>query len=120
MQVLAQFLQNLIIIHVFRYSDELIDRTDPDCDCKNDCDLVHFFTTMEKHEFNEHNSVTEPQQWFDKGDETRPPSGTLANYLLDPADVLSTRLIKNLTKLSHHLEHDVDLAQKRFAEVSFM
>ena len=73
---------------------------------------------MEKHEFKDHNSVKKPQQWFDKGDETRPPSGTLANYILDPSDVFSNRLIKNLTKLSHHLEDDVDLAQKRFDEVS--
>ena len=109
----------LNLIHVFRYTGELIDRVDPECDCKNDCELVHFFTTMEKDEYDDQNSVTKSQQWFDKGDETRPPSGLLANYLLDPADVYSNRMIKNLTKLSHHLQQDVDLAQKRFDEVSF-
>ena len=98
----------------------MIDRNDPDCDCKDDCDVVHIFTTMEKKEFiNDDKSVNKHQQWFDMGDATRPPSGTLANYLLDPADIFSNRLIKNLTKLSHHLEHDVDLAQKRFDEASF-
>ena len=109
-----------IIKHLscLRYSEELKDRTDPECDCKNDCQLVHFFTTMEKQEFDQHNSMTRPQHWFDEGDETRPPSGILANYLLDPEDVFTNRLIKNLTKLSLNLQRDVDLAQKRFDEVS--
>ena len=34
--------------------------------------------------------VNKHQQWFDMGDATRPPSGTLANYLLDPADIFSS------------------------------
>ena len=72
---------------------------------------------MEKQEFDPHNSMARPQHWFDQGDETRPPSGILANYLLDPADVFTNRLIKNLTKLSLNLQHDEDLAQKRFDEV---
>ena len=105
------------VYNVLRYSDELKDRTDPECDCKNDCQLVHFFTTMEKQEFNQHNYMTRPQYWFDEGDESRPPSGILANYLLDPEDVFTNRLIKNLTKLSLSLQQDVDLAQKRFDEV---
>ena len=106
----------IIVLDVFSYSDDLYDRTDPECDCKNDCQLEHFFTTMEKQEFDQH---TGHQYWFDEGDEAKPPSGMLANYLLDPEDVFTSRLIKNLTKLSHNLQRDVDLARKRFDEVSF-
>ena len=108
------------MIYGFRYSGELFDRTDPECDCKDDCELAHIFTSLEKQEYDDQNSVSKHKQWFDKGDETRPPSGMLANYLLDPADVFSNRLIKNLTKLSYHLQQDIDLAQKRFDEVSFV
>ena len=95
------------------YSDDLKDRTE--CDCLNDCEMVHFFSTMQREPYSDQMTETRPQKWFDyEGGKT---SGILANYLMDPEHVFSSPLVKNVTKLAHNLSHDYELAQKRFDEV---
>ena len=101
-----------------RYSDDLKDRNDEKCDCLNDCEMVHFFSTMQKEAFNKYSTETRPQHWFDKGNKIRPPSGILANYLLDPENIFSNQLAKNLTKLANNMSLNKDLAEKRFYEVN--
>ena len=95
----------------------MIDRKDKNCDCKNDCEMVHFFSTLQREPFNDQSTETRPQNWFDKGNNIRPPSGILANYLIDPANIFSSQLAKNITKLANNLSSDVELADKRFEEV---
>ena len=94
------------------------DRNDEKCDCLNDCEMVHFFSTMQKEAFNKYSTETRPQHWFDKGNKIRPPSGILANYLLDPENIFSNQLAKNLTKLANNMSLNKDLAEKRFYEVN--
>ena len=95
------------------YSDDLKDRTE--CDCLNDCEMVHFFSTMQREPYSDQMTETRPQKWFDyEGEKT---SGILANYLMDPEHVFSSPLVKNVTKLANNLSHDYELAQKRFDEV---
>ena len=95
------------------YSDDLKDRTE--CDCLNDCEMVHFFSTMQREPYSDQMTETRPQKWFDyEGGKT---SGILANYLMDPEHIFSSPLVKNVTKLANNLSHDYELAQKRFDEV---
>lgn len=101
---------------LFSYSDELSDRKE--CDCLNDCEMVHFFSTMQREPFNSQTTESRPQRWFDSGKGLYSPSGILANYLMDPQHVFSSRLAKNITKLANNLSHDYELAEKRFEEVS--
>ena len=107
-----------LFIFLIRYSDDLKDRNDEKCDCLNDCEMVHFFSTMQKEAFNKYSTETRPQHWFDKGNKIRPPSGILANYLLDPENIFSNQLAKNLTKLANNMSLNKDLAEKRFYEVT--
>ena len=79
--------------------------------------MVHFFSTLQREPFNDQSTETRPQNWFDKGNNIRPPSGILANYLIDPANIFSSQLAKNITKLANNLSSDVELADKRFEEV---
>ena len=73
---------------------------------------------MQKEAFNKYSTETRPQHWFDKGNKIRPPSGILANYLLDPENIFSNQLAKNLTKLANNMSLNKDLAEKRFYEVN--
>ena len=80
--------------------------------------MVHFFSSMQRELFNDQNTETRPQNWFDKGNNIRPPSGILSNYLVDPLNIFSSQLAKNITKLANNLSLNVELAEKRFQEVS--
>jgi hypothetical protein len=57
------------------------------------------------------------QTWFDvnKGH----PTGVLVNYLVDPKNIFTSKLAKNITKLANNLVCDFEFAQKRFDEVIF-
>jgi hypothetical protein len=80
--------------------------------------MVHFFSTMQREPFSEQTTESRPQRWFDNGKGIKEPSGILANYLMDPANIFSSLLAKNITKLANNLTHDYELADRRFAEVS--
>ena len=79
--------------------------------------MVHIFSTKKTEPFDENNAEMRPQYWLDTSDPTKPPSGILANYLLDPMDIFSERITKNITKLTNNIQEDVELAHKRFDEV---
>ena len=53
---------------------------------------------------------TSPEKWFDPDTE----SGLLSNYLLDPQNVFSDQLSKNLLMLAHNETDFKALAKKRF------
>ena len=105
----------MYVYNFHRYGDDLIDRKE--CDCLNDCEMVHFFSTMQRQPYSE-TSVAQStsQTWFDfnKGY----PTGVLVNYLMDPKHIFTSELAKNITKLANNLAHDSELAKKRFEEVS--
>ena len=72
---------------------------------------------MQREPYNDQITETQPQKWFwktEKGEIT----GTLAEYLMDPDDIFTSQLAKNITKLANNLSYDHELAQKRFDEVS--
>ena len=92
------------------------DRTE--CDCLNDCEMVHFFSTMQQEPYNDQMTETRPQKWFWKTEKEK-PIGILAEYLMDPDHLFASQLAKNITKLANNLSHDYELAQKRFDEVIF-
>ena len=79
--------------------------------------MVHFFSTMKTEPFDENNAEMRPEYWLDTSDPSKPPSGILANYLLDPMDIFTERIVKNLSKLANNIQDDVELAHKRFDEV---
>ena len=57
-----------------RYGDDLTDRKE--CNCRNDCEMVHFFSTMQRQPYSETSvAQSNSQTWFDvkKGS----PSGAL-------------------------------------------
>ena len=93
------------------------DRNDPGCDCKNDCEMVHFFSTMEHKPFYEYNLDTGVEFWFNKGNKTSPPSGILANYLLDQENTFDEESAKNATKNLTDTKLLKDLASERFDKV---
>ena len=93
------------------------DRNDPECDCKGVCEMVHFFSTMKNEPFDDNNAEMRHEYWLDTSDPSKPPSGILANYLLDPMDIFTERIVKNLSKLANNIQDDVELAHKRFDEV---
>jgi len=72
--------------------------------------MVHFFSTMQREPFQDPSSEVDPNHWFDPDKKT----GVLANYLLDPKNVFSDQLSKNITKLSYNLFKNEDLAAERF------
>ena len=93
----------------------MIDRKE--CDCLNDCEMVHFFSTMQRQPYSETSvAQSKSQTWFDfnKGS----PTGVLVNYLMDPKHIFMSELAKNITKLANNLAHDSELAKKRFEEVN--
>lgn len=90
------------------YQDDLQDRTD--CDCKNDCEGIHIFSTMNRYSYSDA-TATDSDLWWDAKTKT----GRLANYLLDPEHVFMDPWTKNLTKMMHGLD-DTELATKRFEE----
>ena len=97
-----------------RYGDDLTDRNE--CDCLNDCEMVHFFSTMQRQPYSETSvAQSNSQTWFDVTNNS--PSGALVNYLMDPKHIFTSELAKNITKLTNNLSHDYELAQKRFEEV---
>ena len=79
--------------------------------------MVHFFSTMKNEPFDDNNAEMRHEYWLDTSDPSKPPSGILANYLLDPMDIFTERIVKNLTKLANNIQDDVELAHKRFDEV---
>ena len=89
-----------------KYKDDLSDRAE--CDCRNDCEMVHHFATLQREPFETNKNARDA--WFNP--ETG--KGILANYLLDPADGFTDRLSKNITKLVHNLSSDLELATERF------
>lgn len=105
----------MLIYIYFRYSDDLEDRKE--CDCLNDCEMVHFFSSMQREPFSDRSKESRPQNWFDKGNENQNASGLLANYLMDPQNIFNSQLAKNITKLANNLSSDEELAEKRFQEV---
>ena len=107
---------NISFSHTLRYSDDLEDRKE--CDCLNDCEMVHFFSSMQREPFSSRSKESRPQNWFDKGSENGMASGILANYLMDPQNIFNSQLAKNITKLANNLSSDEELAEKRFQEVS--
>ena len=106
----------MINSYTLRYSDDLEDRKE--CDCLNDCEMVHFFSSMQREPFSDRSKESRPQNWFDKGSENGKASGILANYLMDPQNIFNSQLAKNITKLANNLSSDEELAEKRFQEVS--
>ena len=72
---------------------------------------------MKTEPFDENNAEMRPGYWLDTSDPSKPPSGILANYLLDPMDIFTERIVKNLSKLANNIQDDVELAHKRFDEV---
>ena len=107
---------NIPFSYTLRYSDDLEDRKE--CDCLNDCEMVHFFSSMQREPFSDRSKESRPQNWFDKGNENGNASGILANYLMDPQNIFNSQLAKNITKLANNLSSDEELAEKRFQEVS--
>ena len=103
----------MIIISLYRYSDDLKDRKE--CDCLNDCEMVHFFSTMQRQPYNEMTTESDSRKWF-TGDHSG-TTGILADYLMDTKHRFVSQLAKNITKLAFNLSHDHQLAQKRFDEV---
>lgn len=91
------------------YEDDLTDRQE--CDCLNDCEMVHFFSTLQRQPSDGLDAAT---RWFKR--DGNHVSGILANYLMDPENIFNSRLAKNLTKLANNLTSDADLAQKRFKD----
>lgn len=89
-----------------KYKDSLTDRTE--CDCRNDCEMVHFFATLQREPFS--TNVAERRLLFDRDSS----SGRLANYLLDPGNVFTDDLSRNVSKMVHGLDTDAELAEERF------
>ena len=75
------------------YVDDLSDRAD--CNCLNDCEMVHFFATMVRESYHESKDASR-KKWFDSASS----SGLLANYLLDPKYVFVDKLSKTMLALS--------------------
>ena len=57
-----------------------------ECDCKGDCEMVHFFTTLQREPFSTNDGGS--QHWFNP----RLKSGLLADYLLDPNNVFKVEV----------------------------
>ena len=89
------------------YQEDLTDRQE--CDCKSDCGGIHIFSSMNKYPFSDE-TTTERKLWWDRDTRT----GHLANYLLDPRDVFSDRLTKDLNKLQLNISDAAELADRRF------
>ena len=79
--------------------------------------MVHFFSSMEHKPFHQYNLDTGVEFWFDKGNKTNPPSGVLANYLLNQGDIFDEESAKNVTNNSTETELFKDLAIERFDKV---
>jgi hypothetical protein len=58
------------------FQDDLIDRKE--CDCLNDCEMVHFFATLQREQFLGPTAEVRAQHWFDPDTQ----SGFLYNYLV--------------------------------------
>ncbi len=99
--------------HLLDYKDDLTDRKS--CDCLNDCEMVHFFSTMQREAYHDFAHDSMSHTWLDVSDGK--VRGILANYLVDPKNVFSSALAKNITKLANNLAEDYELARKRFDEV---
>ena len=61
------------------YSDHNNDAEE--CDCRGDCEMVHFFTTLQREPFAANDGGR--QHWFNP----QTQSGLLAEYLLDPNNI---------------------------------
>ena len=77
--------------------------------CKDDCTMVHFFTTLAREEFS-----------TDRTDEDIPynnvtQEGLLSKYLIDPQRIFSDKMGRNLTKFTYGLVSDEEFAHERFS-----
>ena len=92
------------------YKDDLQDRKE--CNCLNDCEMVHFFSTMIRESYELHRDISQGR-WFDPDE---PDGGILANYLLDPKDIFADPLTKSLIMLAANVTDMTELAEIRFKE----
>lgn len=91
------------------YKDDLVDRKE--CNCLNDCEMVHFFSTMIRESYELHRDISR-NYWFDAANK----SGALANYLLDPKHVFIDGLTKSVLMLAENMTDYAEFAEKRFRE----
>lgn len=89
------------------YKEDLIDRSE--CDCLNDCEMVHFFATGKRESYEDYGDLVD-EKWFD----AKTGSGLLYNYLVDPEHVLVDELSKSMLLLAHNTTSYVELARRRF------
>ena len=91
--------------HLKSYRDEEM----TDCkDCKDDCQMVHFFSTLNREPFS--TNQAERDTLFNG----KTSSGLLANYLIDPQRIFIDELSRNITKFTYNLSSDIELADERF------
>ena len=88
------------------YKDDLTDRTE--CDCRNDCEMVHTFSTLQRAPFSTNKEARDT--WFRE----KANSGLLNEYLMDDNNLFSDEMNKNITKLSSRAFSKNQLASKRF------
>jgi len=70
-----------------------------ECDCLNDCEMVHNFATLQREPFLGSTAEVRAQEWFDPDTQ----SGRLFHYLVDPNDYFSDKLTKGIAALAHNL-----------------
>ena len=85
---------------VKNYRDEQSDIYD--CDCRNNCEIVHTFTTLQREPFSI--NMHERDALFD----SESTSGLLSNYLLDPKRIF---INESTVKLSESLNNLTDVKQ---------
>ena len=76
--------------------------------CKDDCTMVHFFSTLQREPFS--TNQLERDMLFNPEKST----GMLSNYLIDPERVFTDDLSRNITKFFYNLSSDEALARERF------
>ena len=80
-----------------------------DCEhCKDDCEMIHFFTTLSREEFTKNH--IERDTMFNPEDSSSP----LYNYLVDPKRIFNDGLTLNVSKLTHNVTTDIERAAERF------
>ena len=76
--------------------------------CKDDCTMVHFFSTLQREPFStnqlERDILFNPEK----------STGMLSNYLMDPKRVFTDDLSRNITKFFYNFSSDEELAKTRF------
>ena len=76
--------------------------------CKDDCTMVHFFSTLQREPFSTN------QQERDILFNPEKSTGILSNYLIDPKRVFTDDLNRNITKFFYNLSSDEAFAKTRF------